>query len=921
MALSPGTQLDSCEIVDLIGTGGMGEVYRGRDTRLGRDVAVKALPAAFAQDAERLARFTREAQVLASLNHPNIAVIHELKQVGGAQYLIMELVDGETLAQLIERGPVPPHEALTLARQIAEAVEAAHDKGIVHRDLKPANVKVSADGHVKVLDFGLAKIHESSHSSPGSSRSPTLSALNTAAGMILGTAAYMAPEQARGKAVDRRADVWAFGCVLFEMLTGRKTFAQGETVSDTLAGILAREPEWQALPADTPPKVRALLERCLRKDPNRRLQDMGNARIELEEAHGESEAGAAGAAAPVVPVRRYQRVLGAAAAVLCLTTVGLAARLLLAPAPETPVLRFEAVIPVNMAGDSGFHLSPDGLKVAYVTSQPAQIWVRALASEAAEAIPSTEGVSSANIFWSPDSQDIGFFAEGKLKSVAAAGGPAQVLSSLAPGAEYVGTWSAEGVILLASDASPGGPLLRAPAGGGETAPATELDPSRKETSHRFPQFLPDGRHYLFVAAGADARDRAAYVGDLNSNDRRPLPGVAAEVKYSSTGHLVFIRDGALMAQPFDPDRLELTGQAFPVADPFAPATALTYPFSVSTTGTLAFRTNSTAGGITGSTLLWWYDRKGARGETVAAQAEFRGPELSPDGKYVAFARGSPADIWILDVANARTDRLTSHAADDSNPRWSPDGKTVAFDSVRDGAANLYARAVNVVGDETLLLKTESAKAMSDWSRDGKYLVYTADNDIWALPLTGDRKTGDTRAGDATSSEAKPIQVTRTPFMETTPRVSPDGRWVAYASNEPGEYRVYVQSFPDPGYKQLVSTASGVEPRWSGDGKELFYFTGGTYPHTGPTATVMAVSMQAAGSSLTVGAPALRAPRGNTGTTSYSVAADGRFLIQTIVLGLGGGLGTRPVGTNREFPVMTVILNWAGGAGEAGGAGR
>jgi Tol biopolymer transport system component len=913
MALSPGTQLDSCEIVDLIGVGGMGEVYRCRDTKLGRDVAVKALPAHFAQDPDRMARFTREAQVLASLNHPNIAVIHELKQVGGAQYLVMELVDGETLAEIIARGPVPLDEALKLAKQIAEAVEAAHDKGIVHRDLKPANVKVSGDGHVKVLDFGLAKVYEASHASSGSSKIQTLSALNTAAGVILGTAAYMAPEQARGKSVDRRADVWAFGCLLFEMLAGRKTFAQGETVSDTLAGILAREPEWQALPAGTPPKVRALLERCLRKDPARRLQDMGNARIEIEEARGESEA--AGAATTAVPARRYERVLATAAAVLGLTTVALSARLFLAPAPDMPVLRFEAVVPANIAGESGFHLSPDGLKVAYVTSQPAQIWVRALAAVAAEALPSTEGVGAASVFWSPDSQHIGFVAEGKLKRVAAAGGPAQVLGSLAGGGNYFGTWNADGVILLASDASAGGPLLRVSDGGGETTPATELDASRKETSHRFPHFLPDGRHYLFVATGAEAQDRAAYVGDLESKERRPLQGIAAEVKYSS-GRLVFIRDGALMAQPFDPDRLELTGQAFPVADPFAPAAALTYPFSVSTSGSLVFRTNSTiAGGglLTGNTIMWWYDKKGQRGEQAATPAEFRGPELSPDAKYVAFARGSPGDIWILDIANARTDRLTSHAGDDSNPRWSPDGKTIAFDSVRDGAANLYARGVNVVGDDTLLLKTDTAKAMSDWSTDGKFIVYAADNDIWALPLP---PASARPATDPTASEVKPIQVTRTAFIESMPRISPDGRWVAYASNEPGEYRVYVQSFPEPGVKQLVSTAGGVDPRWSRDGKELFYFTGGPYPFTGAGATMMAVSIQAAGSSLTIGAPAVRSPRGNSGSTSYGVAADGRFLIQTIVIGGGTGLATRPIGTNREIPVIMVILNWAGGVGGA-----
>ena len=601
--------------------------------------------------------------------------------------------------------------------------------------------------------------------------------------------------------------------------------------------------------------------------------------------------------------------LGAAALLTFLTTAGLAARLLFAPAPDARVQRFEAVLPINLAADSGFHLSPDGLSIAYVTNR---IWVRSLDSAAAESIPSTEGIAGANIFWSPDSHDIGFFADGKLKRVAATGGPAQVLCSLPAGGNYFGTWSGSADILVASDASPGGPLLRVPAGGGEPAAATELDKARKETSHRFPQFLPDGEHYVFLVTGGDARDRTAYVGDLNSKERRRLPGIAAEAKYSPSGHLVFIRDGALMAQPFDVKRLALAGAPFPVADPFAPPAALTFPFSLSTTGTLAYRTNALSGGGIGggNSILWWYDQKGARLEPLAAEAEFRGPELSPDGKYVAAARGGPGDIWIHDIQNARADRLTSHPADDEHPRWSPDGKTIAFDSARDGLANLYQRAVNAVGDDKLLLKTESAKTLSDWTRDGKYLVYTADNDVWAVPLSSDPK----------ARESKPIQVTKTPFIERTPRVSPDGRWVAYESDEPGEFRVYVQSFPEPGFKQVVSTTGGIEPRWSGDGKELFYYTGGAFPYTNPAAIVMAVPIQAAGGSLTVGAPVQRAPRGNTGTTFYSVAADGRFVIQTIPLALGRGalnLGNRPVGTNREYPVMTIILNWAGPALRAG----
>jgi eukaryotic-like serine/threonine-protein kinase len=563
------------------------------------------------------------------------------------------------------------------------------------------------------------------------------------------------------------------------------------------------------------------------------------------------------------------------------------------------------VLPSNLAADGGFYVSPDGLKVAYVTSQPAQLWVRPLDSAAADPIPSTDGITGSSVFWSPDSQDIGFFADGKLKRVAATGGPAQVLCPVPAGGNYFGTWSTGGVILVASDANPGGAILRVAAGGGEPAPATELDKSRKEASHRFPHFLPDGTHYLFLATGTDARDRIVYAGDLNSKERRRLPGIAAQALYAPSGHLVFIRDGALMAQGFDVKRLELTGAPFPVADPFAPPAALAYPFSVSMTGTLAFRTNASSGvGGFGNTLLVWYDQRGGRLDALGADAEFRGPELSPDGKSVAFARGSPGDIWVLDIQNARTDRLTSHAADEDNPRWSPDGKSIAFNSVRDGVSNLYRRAVNAVGDDELLLKTETAKTMSDWSRDGKYLVYTADNDVWALPLSKDSKT----------TEAKPVQVTKTPFIKQTPRVSPDGRWVAYASNEPGEFRIYVQSFPQPGFRQIVSTGGGVEPRWSRDGKELFYYSGPNYPYTSGGAALMAVSVQAAGSALTIGAPAARAPRGIPGTTSFSTAADGRFLIQTIVGGQGRGFGSRPVGTNREFAVVTVILNWPGARG-------
>jgi Tol biopolymer transport system component len=918
MGLTQGMRVGSCEIVSPLGAGGMGEVWRGRDTKLGRDVAVKALPDAFAHDADRLARVQREAQVLAALNHPNLAIIHELNEAGGSKYLILELVEGETLAERLERGPVPIADALDIALQIARALQAAHDKGIVHRDLKPANVKITPEGRVKVLDFGLAKVDEPAGEAGNLSFSPTLSAGQSEAGMILGTAAYMSPEQARGKEVDRRTDVWAFGCVLYEMLTGRQPFPNGETLSDTLAGILVHEPDWRALPAATPPKIRALAERCLRKDERRRIRDLGDARIALEEARSEIEASAAAAARPMAS-RRREVVFGALALMFLIAAARLTSQLFLQAAPPAPVVRFD--LPTPTAVPNSVYLSPDGKKVAFVTSQaaPSRIWVRPIDAAAAEPIPSTEGIaapapfwSAGNfgqnnaLFWSADSAYIAFVAEGKLKKVAATGGPAQVLASLPAAGNYFGTWGADGVILLASDAVTGGPLLRVSAAGGEAAPATELDKARKEQSHRFPHFLPDGRHYLYLSTGSDARDRVVYVGTIGSAERQPLEGIAAEVKYSS-GHLVFIRDGALMAQPFDVDRLALAGDAFPIADRFAPPTALTWSFSVSTGGILAYRATAGGAAAVANHELVWRDRKGTRLAVAGADAEYQGPELSPDGKFVAFARGTPADIWTLDIEKGVSSKWTTDAAADRNPRWSPDGKTIAFDSARDGVANIYQRAVGVTGADTLVFKSEAAKTLSDWSRDGKYLAYVEGNDVWALPLA------DAKPGDAKSAELKPIQVTKTSFAESVPRISPDSRWIAYVSNKSGQNEVYVQSFPEPGIEQQVSTgAIGTgpalaQPRWSRDGTELFYFV------VAP-GRIMSVSIKPAGTSLNAAAqvPQFSHPGYPNFSSLFNVASDGRFLFQ---LAAGGANPAAQAAGAAVHPAaqapITVIVNWAG----------
>jgi serine/threonine protein kinase len=930
MGLTPGSQLGSCEVLGPLGAGGMGEVWRARDTKLGRDVAIKALPDAFARDASRLVRIEREAQVLAALNHPNLAIIHELRDVGGEKYLIMELVEGDTLAERIDRGALALNEALDVALQVAGALSAAHDRGIVHRDLKPANIKVTPEGRVKVLDFGLAKVNESSSDVlQDLSHSPTLGGLETGAGLVLGTAAYMSPEQARGKDVDRRTDVWAFGCVLYEMLTGRQTFPTGETLSDTLAGILVREPEWSALPPATPPRIRTLLERCLRKDDRKRLRDMGDARVAIEEAKSESDAIALAALVPADSRRREMVFAGVAIAGL-LTASGLAVPLFLQRPPASGPVRFDLAVPVGVP--NSFYLSPDGRKVAFVTvpQAGARIWVRPIEALAAEPIPSTEGISpaptfgnNANVgqnnllFWSADSQNIAFVAEGRLKKVAAAGGPAQVLATLPAGGNYFGTWNGTGVILIASDAAAGGPLLRVPAGGGQPPmPATELDKSRKETSHRFPHFLPDGRHFLYVGTGSDAKDRITYVGTLDSNERRPLPGIAAEVKYSM-GHLVFVRDGALMAQPFDVDRLELTGEAFTVADRFAPPTALTWTFSASESA-LAYRTSGENTPASANLELVWYDAAGSRQMVAGAEGEYLAPELSPDGKLVAFARGTPADIWTLDIEKNVTSKWTTDAAHDFNPRWSPDGKVLAFDSARDGVANLYQRAVGVTGADTLVFKSDAAKTLSDWSRDGKYLAYIQDNDVWALALSSDTK-----------GEHKPIQVTKTSFTESHARISPDSKWIAYVSNKSGQREVYIQSFPEPGVEQQVSRGAGGPfpgaepwPRWRRDGTQLFYFTA-----TNNAPQYMSVTVKPSGTALNAAAPALVFPhpvRRAPFSSVFGVTADGRFLMHVAPSAAAaptqstGGAAATPGAAPGSSPSngITLILNWAAGRGSS-----
>jgi len=871
MPLTVGTQLGSHEITALLGEGGMGEVYRARDLKLKREVAIKILPEEFARDADRLIRFQREAEVLASLNHPNIAGIYDFQEANGFRYLVLELVEGETLADRIARGPVPLDEALNIAKGICEALETAHERGIVHRDLKPANIKLTPDGKVKVLDFGLAKAMES-EAAPNAnlSNSPTIISAASMPGLILGTAPYMSPEQAKGRPVDKRTDIFAFGCVLYEMLTGKPTF-EGDDISQIIAHVLVRDPDWNRLPAAIPSRIRELLHLCLEKNVKNRLSDATDVRLLIEHALKELDAPAAEIARPKSS-RRREYLWAAGAFVFLVATAGLAIRSGLTPAPELRAVRFDVLPPTGTTLSIGGQynlLSPDGRMIAFVgvSEGKSLIWVRPLDSFIAQPLPGTEGGHA--IFWSGDSHDIGFFAQGKVKRIPATGGLVQVICN-EPDREAA--WSAQGVVLIGGQQ--GKPLLRVPAAGGEPIPVTELDKSRKEISHDYPDFLPDGRHFLYMArvrtTGSTA-DYQVYVGSLDSKERRLVPGIKTSAKYSA-GYVLFGRDNRLMAQRFDAGRLELSGEAFPITEMPSPPRPL---FSFSTTGGVAYLPTTTQVDI----QLAWFDRTGKRTAPVGSKGEYGQPKLSLDGKYIAFLRIDAvfrtSDIWLMDLQRGITSRLTPAPA--SNPVWAPDGKAIVFTSIRDGVAGLYERAVGVVGEDKLLLKGEGQMRATDWSRDGKYLAYVAGDNIWALPLVG---------------QTEPLRVTQASFDGGNARISPDGNWVAYDSNETGQRsEIYVQSFPKPGAKQQVSAAGGSIPRWSADGTELFFLS--------EDFTLMSVSIKGTGPSLEIGAPQPLFQTGLARGKFYSVSADGRFLMDD---------PKADPSSNR----IAVILNWQAG---------
>ncbi len=815
MSIAAGTKLGSYEVVAKIGAGGMGEVYQAHDTKLGRDVAIKVIPEAFAYDPERLSRFQREAKMLAALNHPNIATIYGLEQFGGTSYLVMELVSGETLAERVKRdGAVPIEEALTIAKQIAEALEAAHEKGIIHRDLKPANVKVTPEGKVKVLDFGLAKAFAGDATSEDLGNSPTLSMAVTMQGVILGTAAYMSPEQAKGKAVDKRTDIFAFSTVLYELLTGKAAF-HGEDVTDILGAVLRMEPDWSQLPEATPAAIRTLLRRCLRKDKRQRISDATDVRIEIEDAL------AAPATATPTAAAMGNGVLGRRALVFVLAgllagsiVTGLAFWSLRPARPAQPVSRVVIPLPLNesLTGTFGsvLALSLDGTQLAFVAGSTQRIYLRAFDTLEAKPLTATEGATSP--FFSPDGQWIGFFAGGKLKKVAVSGGAVLTLCDVAN--SRGGAWGANDTIVFSLAGNVG--LSQVSAAGGAPQPLTKL--KEGESSHRWPQFLPDGKTILYtIGTGGSYDDAQIAAYRLATGEQKVLIRGGTYARYVPTGHLVYYRAGTIMAAPFDTARLAVLGTPVPAIEGVMSTIGNNggAQFSYSSLGSLVY----VPGGLQSDvqTTLVWVDRKRSEQPLPAPPHSYANPRLSPDGRQVAFdiADAGKQDIWIYDLLRDTLTRLTFEGLN-SFPVWTPDGKRVAYRSQRAGSYNILWRPADGSGaEEQLTTAGQISTFPASFSPDGRTLAYYMSSqktgyDLWVLPLQGERK---------------PQPFLQTPFNERSSRLSPDGHWLAYVSDESGRYEVYVRPFPGPGGKWQISTEGAEEVSWSPKGTELFFRTG------------------------------------------------------------------------------------------------
>ncbi len=828
MSLTAGATLAHYHVTALLGEGGMGQVWQATDTQLNRQVALKILPDAFADDPDRLARFQREAQLLASLNHPNIGGIHGLEHSGGVRALVLELIEGPTLADRIAQGPIPLDEALPIATQIAEALEAAHEAGVIHRDLKPANIKVRDNGTVKVLDFGLAKALDPTPAG-NPDLSPTLTAAATQMGVILGTAAYMSPEQARGKPVDRRADIWAFGCVLYEMLTGRRAFA-GEDVSMTLSQVLQREPDFGLLPPSVSPHVAQTMRLCLRKDPQQRLGDVRDARLALDGAFETAVSPAVGAVA--APQRLvWQRPIVVACAMMLALAAGLAvSRLFWATAqPSAGPTRLTLTVPDTDALPSTplgpvIALSPDGRTLVYRAARNGvqQLFRRPIDQFEATPIPGTEDSTTA--FFSPDGQWVGFDPNGGLAKVALAGGPAQTLMDVAGafGGIRGADWAADDTIVFGSS-RPGGPLMQIPAAGGE--PTALFTPEDRRRSAQ-PQVIVERDAVIFSLSGGPQDTSELQVLYRETGARRTLVSNASAGRVLSTGHLVFVRSGALWAVPIDRTRLEIVGTPTPVVEGVRVDVSGAVHYATGDDGSLVYIPGT---GSPDSRSLVWVDREGVEEVLSLPSRDYDTLSLSPDGlraAVVAGGSGGNRDIWVAELARGTLTRLTTHPGDDTHPLWTPDGRRVAFVSHEDGRATLYWQPADGSAPPERLLSDERLRDLVpyDWSPDGQTLFLTADSS----------ETGRDIVRVSTDGSGTWEPLFQTPANEFSPAISPDGRWLAYASTESGRFELYVQRFPELQGRQQISVGGGYRPHWSADGRELFYLRA---PNAPPTAVV------------------------------------------------------------------------------------
>ncbi|MBA2260767.1 MAG: serine/threonine-protein kinase [Acidobacteria bacterium] len=824
MPLTPGSRVGVYEIIAPIGAGGMGEVYRARDARLNRDVAIKILPPLFAEDPERLARFEREAQVLASLNHPNIAQIYGIAEAPADNArpgeverpaLVMELVEGDDLAVHIARGPLPLNDAIQIARQIADALDCAHELGIVHRDLKPANIKIRTDGTVKVLDFGLAKLAEPpSGFSSSALLSPTLTSPATQLGVILGTAAYMAPEQARGKPVDKRADVWGFGVVLYEMLTGRRAF-EGSEVSDTLAFILTKDPDWSALPAGTPPAVRRLLSRCLQKERKQRLADMSDARLELEEALGPVPADQAPAASPVVSRSRWFVPAIAAAIVAALVVGGVAALKLFRPVPPPPpVVRFSVPLAEGVEfSNPGRHVvavSPDGQRIVFVANR--QLYLREVNSTRAEAIPGSGATGSAvGPVFSPDGQSIVYYSDGALRRIGVGGGSPSTLATLQN--PFGVNWSGDTLLVAQGPAG----IARIPADGGNLETIIKVGAGEIAQG---PQMLPGAEWIIFTLASGQHEtrwDKAKIVAhSVRSGERRVLIDGGGDVRYASTGHLLYAVSGVVFAVPFDAATMTLKGAARPVLEGVR-RTGLTGAshFAVSPNGTLVY---VEGGALTGPSerRLGFLDRAGKVTEIPLPPGGYETPRVSPDGTRLAVTMSSDtdADIWIYDLAGTSAIRRLTFGGKNRYPLWSPDGRQIVFQSDREGDLALYLQSADISGAASRLTKADvgTAHAPTSWSSDGQWVA------MWITSTAAASSISIVSLKDRTVRPFHTPAATD-PIRAGSGEFSPDGKWLAYhgiiSSNN---VHIYVEPFPATGARYQIHP--GVHPAWSADGREL-----------------------------------------------------------------------------------------------------